>query len=164
MRWHRNRSRFDDSVRQIYCRREDVIERSPWQSHWNAWPDWIRVTLFIAAHTTTWDELVAKISLKHTKPQMQLSSKTSKHRGWSECLDMEWSRASRDLRQNLGQVPAPPNRSCGCRSMGRRSVDTRRSRTEASTTVTLYGQEKDSATSALARMNTILHNNYCIEQ
>ena len=30
---------------------------------------------------------------------------------------------------------------------------------EASTPVTLYGQEKDSATSALARMNMILHNN-----
>lgn len=30
---------------------------------------------------------------------------------------------------------------------------------EASTQVTLYGQEKDSATSALARMNMILHNN-----
>jgi len=30
---------------------------------------------------------------------------------------------------------------------------------EAGTTVTLYGQEKDSATSGLARMNMILHNN-----
>ncbi len=30
---------------------------------------------------------------------------------------------------------------------------------EAGSTVTLYGQEKDSATSALARMNMILHNN-----
>ena len=30
---------------------------------------------------------------------------------------------------------------------------------EASTKVTLYGQEKDAATSALARMNMILHNN-----
>jgi type I restriction enzyme M protein len=30
---------------------------------------------------------------------------------------------------------------------------------EAGTTVTLYGQEKDAATSALARMNMILHNN-----
>lgn len=30
---------------------------------------------------------------------------------------------------------------------------------EASTEVTLYGQEKDAATSALARMNMILHNN-----
>src|SRR5882762_6613297 len=30
---------------------------------------------------------------------------------------------------------------------------------EASTTVTLYGQEKDAATSGLARMNMILHNN-----
>lgn len=30
---------------------------------------------------------------------------------------------------------------------------------EASATVTLYGQEKDSATSGLARMNMILHNN-----
>ena len=30
---------------------------------------------------------------------------------------------------------------------------------EASTDVTLYGQEKDSATSSLARMNMILHNN-----
>lgn len=30
---------------------------------------------------------------------------------------------------------------------------------EARTTVTLYGQEKDSATSGLARMNMILHNN-----
>jgi type I restriction-modification system DNA methylase subunit len=30
---------------------------------------------------------------------------------------------------------------------------------EARTTVTLYGQEKDSATSGLSRMNMILHNN-----
>ena len=30
---------------------------------------------------------------------------------------------------------------------------------EARTTVTLYGQEKDAATSSLARMNMILHNN-----
>ena len=30
---------------------------------------------------------------------------------------------------------------------------------EARTPVTLYGQEKDAATSALARMNMILHNN-----
>lgn len=31
---------------------------------------------------------------------------------------------------------------------------------EAGTTVTLYGQEKDAATSGLARMNMILHNNH----
>ena len=30
---------------------------------------------------------------------------------------------------------------------------------EAGTEVTLYGQEKDASTSALARMNMILHNN-----
>ena len=30
---------------------------------------------------------------------------------------------------------------------------------EAGTLVTLYGQEKDAATSGLARMNMILHNN-----
>ena len=30
---------------------------------------------------------------------------------------------------------------------------------EAGTAVTLYGQEKDAATSGLARMNMILHNN-----
>src|ERR1035437_5489191 len=32
---------------------------------------------------------------------------------------------------------------------------------EAATPVTIYGQEKDSATSSLARMNMILHNNPC---
>ena len=30
---------------------------------------------------------------------------------------------------------------------------------EAETDITLYGQEKDSATSGLARMNMIMHNN-----
>src|SRR5580658_1901696 len=42
---------------------------------------------------------------------------------------------------------------CGSGSLLRQVGD------EADTTVTLYGQEKDAATSTLARMNMILHNN-----
>ena len=67
---------------------------------------------------------------------------------------------SRVIAQVLGIREAPTSSSttvydptCGSGSLLLKVAD------EARSEVTLYGQEKDSATSALARMNMILHNN-----